>query len=271
MSVEHASPRLIHQYARGDILTATDEVWALESHLEGCGNCRERLAAAVAAETPELTSLLGAVRSGLDPLLDEVAPMPYRRWWTRLSVWLTPVLAPWLVMPLCLTLIALLLEAAAPDFGEVSPMLLLAPVLPLAGVAASWSRWLDPAHELTAATPRAGLHLLLRRTTCVLALLIPVLLVGGWAAGVAAAQWLLPALAFAAAALALGSAIGVNRAVVAMGTVWGAAILAPALITSRMPFVLQPERLGLWGLLLVLGVGVVIARRSLYSARGGPH
>ncbi|MFC9426432.1 zf-HC2 domain-containing protein [Streptomyces sp. NPDC056987] len=271
MSVEHASARLIHQYARGDTLIATDEVWALESHLEGCGSCRERLAAAVATESPELTSLLSTVRSGLEPLLDEAAPMPRRRRWTRLSAWLTPVLAPWLFMPLCLTLIALLLEAVAPDFGEVSPLLLLAPVLPLVGVAASWSRHLDPAHELTAATPRAGLYLLLRRTTCVLALLIPVLLVGGMVTGVAAAQWLLPALAFAAAALALGSVIGVNRAVVSLGAVWGAVILAPALITSRTPFVLRPEQLRVWGLLLVLGVGLLIARRGVYSARGGSH
>lgn len=87
-------------------------------------------------------------------------------------------MAPWLAMVLAVTLLALLLDLTELGSGRVSLMLLLAPVLPVGGVAASWSRDLDPAYELTASTPRAGLQLVLRRTAAVLAVVIPTLLAG---------------------------------------------------------------------------------------------
>ncbi|MFD3730476.1 zf-HC2 domain-containing protein [Streptomyces sp. NPDC058632] len=271
MSVEHASARLIRHYARGDAGIAADEVWALEAHLEVCGHCRERLGAAVSTEAPAITSLLETVRSALEPRLDTVAAMPPRRWRrVRWSSWMTPAMAPWLAMTVGLTLMALLLDVAAPDFGEVS-LLLLAPVLPLAGVAASWSRALDPAHELTVSTPRAGLYLLLRRTVSVLVVVLPVLLAAGRLTGaMTAAQWLLPSLAFTSTALALGSVIDVTRAAAALMAVWGV-VVAPAWATGRVPVLLQPDRLPTWGLLLVLGLGVVIARRSAYSVSRNPR
>ncbi|KAF4405478.1 MULTISPECIES: zf-HC2 domain-containing protein [Streptomyces] len=272
MRVEHASARLVHDYARGGTGMAADELWALEAHLEACGICRERLAAAVATEAPEITALLGAVRSDLDSRLDAAAPAPKRlRRRARLPRWATPVMVPWLAMTAGLTLIALLLDFLNPDFGEVSPVLLLAPALPLAGVAAAWSPGLDPAHELTSSAPRAGLYLLLRRTASVLTVLVPVLFAGGRLTGVTVAEWLLPTLAFTVAALALGGAIGVGRAAVVLGAVWAAVILAPALATQRTPLALRPDQLPAWALLLALGAGIVIARRGAYSVLRNPR
>jgi hypothetical protein len=150
----------------------------------------------------------------------------------------------------------------------VSLVLLFAPVLPVLGVAASWSRGLDPAYELTASAPRAGLPLVLRRTASVLGVLVPALLVGGWVTGVMVAQWLLPCLAFTATTLALGGVIGVTRAAIALAAVWAAVVVAPTLATSRTPFALQTGGLPAWGLILALGIGVVIARRGAYSVLG---
>ncbi|MEU9968575.1 zf-HC2 domain-containing protein [Streptomyces malaysiensis] len=272
MSPEHASSRLIHDYARGETGIAVDELWALESHLETCGYCRDRLAKAVAVEAPGIVTLLGSVRSGLESRLDNVEPMPFRRRrWARLPTWVTPVMGPWLVMIVSLPLVALLLDVAAPGFGSVPLVLLLAPVLPLAGVATAWSRSLDPAHELVVSTPRAGLNLLLRRTTAVLALLVPTLLLSGWLTGVTVAQWLLPSLAFTTTALALGSVMDISLAAAALGSVWAVLILAPALVTNRAPLVLQPERLPVWGVLLALGAGVVLVRKDAYSLLKDPH
>ena len=70
-------------------------------------------------------------------------------------------MVPWLAMVVGVTLVALLLDLSDTGSGEVSLVLLLAPVLPVLGVAASWSRGLDPAYELTASVPRAGLYLVL--------------------------------------------------------------------------------------------------------------
>lgn len=271
MSVEHASMRIIDGYARGDTDLAADEVWALEAHLEACGVCRDRLSAAVTAETPAVAALVDTVWSGLEPQLATAVPMPPRRRWSvPLSVWMTPTMVPWLAMVVSVTLLALLLDLvdSGSGPGEVSLVLLLAPVLPVLGVAASWSRGLDPAYELTASVPRAGLHLVLRRTASVLVVVVPALLVAGWMTGVTAAQWLLPCLAFTSTALALGGVVGVTRAAAALAAVWAAVIVAPTLASGRTAFALQPDGLPVWGLILALGVGVVFARRGAYSVLG---
>ncbi|MFD5477034.1 zf-HC2 domain-containing protein [Streptomyces hawaiiensis] len=269
MSVEHASMRIIDGYARGDTDIAADEVWALEAHLEACRVCRERLSAAVTAEAPAVAALVGTVWSGLEPQLAAAVPMPPRRRWSaRLSAWMTPVMVPWLAMAVGVTLIALLLDVVGSGSGDMPLVLLLAPVLPVLGVAASWSRGLDPAYELTASAPRAGLYLVLRRTASVLAVVVPALLVGGWVTGVTAAQWLLPCLAFTSAALALGGVVGVTRAAVALVAVWAAVIVAPTLAARRTTFALQTDSLPVWGLVLALGIGVLIARRGAYSVLG---
>ncbi|MFH0176538.1 zf-HC2 domain-containing protein [Streptomyces cacaoi] len=269
MSVEHASMRIIDGYARGGTDLAADEVWAVEAHLEACRVCRDRLSAAVGAEVPAVASLVDTVWSGLEPHLDATATMPRgRRWSARLSRWMTPTMVPWLAMVVGVTLLAPLFDLVYNGSGEVSLVLLFAPVLPVLGVAASWSRGLDPAYELTASVPRAGLYLVLRRTASVLGVVVPALLVGGWVTGVMVAQWLLPCLAFTATTLALGGVVGVTRAAVVVAAVWAAVVVAPTLATSRTTFALQTGGLPAWGLILALGIGVVIARRGAYSVLG---
>ncbi|WP_405019639.1 zf-HC2 domain-containing protein [Kitasatospora sp. NBC_00070] len=269
MSAEHASKRLIDDYAGGRTELPADTLWALEAHLEGCPECRGRLAASVATEAPGLAALVDTVRAGLEPRLVTVARAPaWRRRPRWVSAWLTPAMAPWLAMTVAVTLVALLLDEAGPlDFFGGTPLLsLVAPVLPLCAVAASWSRALDPAHELTASTARAGLPLLLRRTVSVLVVVLPLLLVVGRLTGtMTAAQWLLPALAFTSAALALGSVIGVTRAAAVLVAGWGAVIAASTWATDGSPLVLRSGQLPLWGLALALGCGAVIARRGAYA------
>ncbi|MFE7186460.1 zf-HC2 domain-containing protein [Streptomyces erythrochromogenes] len=288
MSAEHASARIVAAYARGDEDIAADELWALEAHLEACRVCRDRLAAAVAEQAPAVMAMVDTVWSGLEAELSAAsAPaVPHARrrrpagrsarLSRRLSRWLTPTMVPWLAMTATVTVLALVLDLAGPAIGpaigtaagEVSLVLLLAPVLPVLGVAASWSRGLDPAYELTASAPRAGLPLVLRRTAAVLAVLVPVLFVAGWATGAMLAQWLLPCLAFTSATLALGGLVGVTRAAVALVAVWAAVIVAPTLAAGRAAFALQSAGLPAWGLVLALGTAVVIARRGAYSVLG---
>ncbi len=266
--------RLLDDYVRGGRAMDADVVWAVEAHLETCAMCRSRLAASVAAEVPGLATLLGTVRASLEPQMGAAVRTPsWRRRPQWLSAWLTPAMAPWLAMTVVVTLMAMLLDSLARPavFGDISPVLAVAPVLPLGGVAASWSRGLDPAHELMASTARAGLPLLLRRTTAVLLVVLPGLLVGGWLTGtMTAAQWLLPSLAFTSTALALGSVVGVPRAASGLAVAWGVVVVAPAWVTGHVPLalqiLLQPDQLPVWGLLLALGIGAVITRRNAYSA-----
>ncbi|MEV0194105.1 zf-HC2 domain-containing protein [Kitasatospora purpeofusca] len=276
MTVEHPSARLLAAYLDDDAATtAADELWAVEAHLETCPACRERLSAAVCpgapavgTGAPAVAALTAAVWSELEPRLAVVAPAPPRRPAARLSTWTTPAMAPWLAMVLVVTALALLLDRANPGPDRVSLLLVLAPVLPVGGVAAAWSRGLDPAYELTVATPRAGLPLLLRRTAAVLAVVLPALLLGGWATGVTAAQWLLPCLAFTSTTLALGALLGVTRAAVAVAAGWLAVVVAPTVAAGRTAAVLRADGLPLWGVLLALGVAVVVARRGTWTAPG---
>ncbi|MER5435158.1 zf-HC2 domain-containing protein [Streptomyces sp. NPDC002588] len=272
MSVEHASMRIIDGYARGGTGLAADEVWAVEAHLEACRMCRDRLSAAVAAQAPDVAALVGTVWAGLEPRLADTAPVPRRRHRSaRLSSWLTPTMVPWLAMVVIVTLLAVLLDVVGAGTGDVSLVLLLAPVLPVLGVAASWSQGLDPAWELTASVPGAGLRLVLKRTVSVLAVVVPALLAAGWVTGVSgvtAAQWLLPCLAFTSTTLALGGVVGVTRAAIALVAVWAVMVVAPSVAASRATFALQTGGLPVWGLILTLGIGVVIARKGAYSVLG---
>jgi hypothetical protein len=144
-------------------------------------------------------------------------------------------------------------------------VLLLAPVAPLLGVAAAWSRGLDPAHELVTASPRAGLYLVLRRTLAVLVVVIPALAGAGWLVGTSPARWLLPCLAFTAGALALGEVVGLHRAASGLALAWTAVVVAPSLVTARTPVLLEPASLPAWAALTALVAVVAVLRRDAYT------
>ncbi|GAB3467650.1 zf-HC2 domain-containing protein [Actinophytocola sediminis] len=248
----HASTELLRDYAAGEDLAA-DVGWAVEVHLESCVDCRARLA----AEATPVAPLLDRVWAGLD--LDP-APAPVRRgrW---LATWATPAMAPWLAMTAVIVLLALLTDRLIPEpFPSLA--LLLAPIAPVAGVAAAWAGGLDPAHELVAATPRAGLHLVLRRTVTVLVVLIPLLAIATWTTPL---RWLLPCLAFAVATLALGGLVGVRRAAGGLIGGWSALVIGPSLVTARPPALLEPAALGIWAAVLIVGVAVVRLRATVYT------
>ncbi|MFJ5231188.1 zf-HC2 domain-containing protein [Kitasatospora sp. NPDC088391] len=273
MSAEHASAGLIEDYARGGAALPVDTVWALEAHLEGCARCRGRLAAVVPAAAPDVAALVESVRAGLGPGLDAAAGVRRarpRRWHHRgRPAWAAPLAGPWLSAAFAVVLLALLLDSAGPPelFGEVSALLLVAPVLPLCAVAAAWSPALDPMHGLVASTARSGLPLLLRRAVGALAVVVPgLLLAGGLTGAMTAGQWLLPGLALAATALALGSAVGVGRAAAGLVALWAAGTAVPVWLTGQLPFLLKTAQLPYWAVLLALGAAVSAVRRRSYAA-----
>ena len=251
----HASTDLLRGYAGGDDLAA-DVVWAVEVHLETCADCRARLADDIAV-AESVAPLLDQVWAGLEPS-PEPAPARRGRW---LATWATPVMGPWLAMIALVTLLALLADLLIPEpFPSLA--LLLAPIAPVAGVAAAWARGLDPAHELVAGTPRAGLYLVLRRTVAVLVVVIPLLAVTTWTSPL---RWLLPCLAFTVATLALGGFFGLRRAAIGLVTAWVGFVVGPSLVAERTPALLEPAALGIWTAVLVAGAVVVRLRATVYT------
>ena len=247
----HASPQLLRRYADGDPALAADVVWAVEVHLESCADCRGRL------EAPAMAPLVDAVWASLD--LDTTPAPASRGGW--FATWATPAMVPWLAAT---TLVMFLAFVADRMVGQSYPSLalLLAPVMPVAGVAAAWAKGLDPAHEVVAATPRAGLPLVLRRTVAVLLVVIPLMAVATWTSPV---RWLLPCLAFTVATLALGGFVGVRRAAIGLVVGWAVLVVGPSLVTARPPAVLEPAAFGVWAAVLVAGTVVVRLRATVYT------
>lgn len=259
--MSHASDRLIEDYATGAHIP-DDRVWALESHLETCAECRSRLAV-VAPVTP----LVDAVWTALAPSLDR-APAPPRRTVRWLATWGTPVMLPWLAMIVLVTVVAVVLNAVWHDAGGITTVQLFAPVLPVLGVAASWARGVDPAYEIVAASARAGLYLVVRRTVAVLAVLVPTLLVVGWLTGTELALWLLPSLAFTTGTLALGGVIGISRAAYALITLWALVFVLPLVVVGQPAFMFTTAALPVWAGIFVLTSVLVALRRDAFTRLG---
>jgi hypothetical protein len=124
------------------------------------------------------------------------------------------------------------------DLGGARPLLLAAaPLLPVAGVAASYGRHADPMYETVASTPGGGLRLLLIRAVTSLAVCVAPLTAAGWlmpsyeggGAAPTAAAWLLPSLVLTLLTLLAGSFTDCVRA--AAGTTAGWLLLLTALAT----------------------------------------
>lgn len=252
----HIPSASLAAYTAGDLSLDDTAVWTIEVHLESCADCRAQMAEAV---PPALTALLDDVQVMIDRGV-RTGPEPVRRRsWRRLAHrWAAWELVPWLVTICVAVAAAFALDRAFP--GRPSLVLLLAPVAPLAGMAVAWSRRTDPGWEIAAGTARAGLELLLRRTTLILAVVFPPLALAGWRLGMSPALWLLPALTFTAATLLLGGRFGVARAAAGLGGAWFLAVVTPALITSDLPVLIAPASMPGWAVAAVAGTVLAVWR-----------
>ncbi|MGI5211775.1 hypothetical protein [Plantactinospora sp. CA-290183] len=252
----HPSPAVIARYT--DLEAHLDEatVWSVEVHLDDCADCRALVADGT---TDDTRALLDRVAAGVSRgRAAGPAPAPRRRLPVALHRWAAWHLVPWLVMTVAVLGCAVLLQVLTP--GLPSLVTLLAPVAPLPGVAVAWSRRHDPAWELIAGTPSAGLAMLLRRTAAVLVVVVPALALANTRTGGSLALTLLPCLAFTAATIALGAFIGVRVAAVGLGLVWMLVAVAPAVVTADLPAVLQPASSGGWALLALALAGFAATR-----------
>lgn len=261
----HPSPAVIARYA--DREADLDEVtmWSVEVHLESCPPCRALMAGGATDDT----------RARLDRIAAEVGrgiaagPAPVRRPRPAavLHRWAVWRLAPWLGMTAAVLGCAVLLAVTAPAMPSL--VMLLAPVAPLPGVAVAWSRRHDPAWELIAATPAAGLTVLLRRTAAVLVVIVPVLALASSSTGVSVALTLLPCLAFTSATIALGAFVGVRQAAIGLGAAWALAVVVPAVYTFQLPAMLQPGSARGWALLTVVLAGFAASRAGTFRRLSG--
>lgn len=248
MTGEHASAELLARYRRGAEIDGEQE-WALEAHLETCGDCRTRLGGDRLVET---------VWQRLEP---ELATQPRRRHLRGVRAWSLPGMVSWAAASAFVTLVAGWLGATSPG----NPLLLVAPVLPVAGVFVASGVGFDAAYEVVSATPRAGLELLLRRTAMVLAGMEPVLLLAGSLFGTSAGVALLPALGLTAGSLALGSFIGVRRSAALLAAGWVIAEVVGRRFAGGLWWLETRPAVAGWAVLAVGAAVVVVRRREAFG------
>ena len=174
-----------------------------------------------------------------------------------------------------LVAVAFSLSAAVTSSNRIwlAAFLVLAPVVPLLGVAMAFGPRVDPAYEIAVASPMAVGRLVLVRSVAVIAVSVPLMAVLSFllpGANTLAFAWLLPALGLAAVSLALGSWVPVTRAAVVLAAVWGATAvvaLSGAPRTSADAFArgfvaFRPAGQIAFALATLVAGAVVLARRS---------
>lgn len=113
--------------------------------------------------------------------------------------------------------------------GSDDILLLLAPLMPLAGIATAYGRGVDPLFELVKSAPLPGSRLFLFRSLAVLATALPLALLAslvmpyeGWRA----VAWLAPALGLTGLALALSTVVRPSVATAVAGGTWVLGLMA---------------------------------------------
>ncbi len=154
------------------------------------------------------------------------------------------------------------------DLGAVVPFLLLvAPLLVLAGVAGAFLPRFDPAYQLAAAAPFSGFTLLLVRAVCALAVaLVPVT---GAAFGLPGPGWLpaallLPSLALCAFALAAATVMDPRAAAVTAGALW--ALPAALLAQGHIPLaIVQRNAQSACAAVIIASAMILLVRRDRFE------
>jgi signal transduction histidine kinase len=113
--------------------------------------------------------------------------------------------------------------------------LVLAPLVPVAGVAAAYGPWIDPMFEVTQAAPMSSFRLVLLRASAVL--VVTSVVVGAAAvalpgAGWTTAAWILPALGLTLGSLALSTFMPTHWAAFAVTLAWFATLIVTRSLSS---------------------------------------
>ena len=199
------------RYARGELDQARS--FSVEAHLPACGDCRAAVASLV--DTPRLTRTWDAIEDAIDTppqtLVERVLVRAGVGESTARLLAVTPALRlSWLVAITAVMAIAVISAHARGPQG-VMAFLIVAPLLPLAGVAAAYGPLVDPAYELSLAAPLGSFRLLVLRAVAVVAsttLLAAVAALALPGLDWTVAAWLLPSLGLTLAALGLATSVG---------------------------------------------------------------
>lgn len=267
----HVDLEVLHSYQAGmvDRVTAV----SLEAHVTDCVDCR----AAVATDDDWLERSWGAIAEWVEPgprtLTEKVlvwAGVPSH---LARVIAVTPSLRPsWLLAVTLSLAFAAIASRLASQPGSLDLFLMLAPLVPVAGVAVAYGRLGDPAHEITIASPMDPLHLMLIRTASVTgsALVSSLILDGVVPSTRGTGLWILPALALTLATLALGTRLSMWIASAVSAGMW-VMLVGVFLVRSdeRLAAVFQTEGQLTFGLVAAAAALLLFLGRDEYRRGEG--
>jgi hypothetical protein len=156
---------------------------------------------------------------------------------------------------------------ASQGTGGLMPFLVLAPLLPVLGVAVSYQRRIDPLYEIGIASPVGGFRLMLVRSTAVLMASIVVAAVA--ALGLPeirfSAVWLLPALFLTVLTLILSTVMQTASAAVVASAIWVGGVITAEVVASEPYIVFGATAQLIFAILAVLLMAGLIGRRDSFE------
>ncbi|MFF2851962.1 anti-sigma factor family protein [Streptomyces sp. NPDC058001] len=225
----HPAEHLLRLYVLGGLAPPEREL--VEPHLDRCQLCRERLAHG------GVPAAVDRVWDRLSEAIDIAPPSMTERWLLRLRVpdhvarlvTAVPALrASWLgASGLLLVFAALAARLFQPD-GAADVYIALVPLLPVAGVAASFDHRWDPVRDVALVAPLGTFRLVLLRTavvlgTCVALSSAAALTLPGF--GWEIFGWLLPSCALTALSLLLSTRLTPAAVCAVVGGGWAVLVL----------------------------------------------
>ena len=241
---------------------------SVESHLLECPDCRVHLGELMphAAVDRAWTAIRAHVEAPRPSVAERVITWcGVRGEPARLLVAVPAFRGAWLLGMFVVTLFAGLAALLAGEYG-LTLFLVVAPLAPVAGVAASVGGDADPCHELVTVTPYSAVRLLLLRTAGVLATSLPLTVLAGLALpgpawlGVA---WLTPAAAGVALTLLLSPVLGSTATATTLGACWSVAVVTAARLSDPIEVVEPVMQLVFLALTLAAVAALVLRHPTL--------
>jgi hypothetical protein len=238
---------------------------SVEQHVLRCAECRAQVAELVPA-TP--------LAAGWEAVLASVEvprPSVLERWLRRAG--LSPadavimataprILVAWFACVLGMLGFTFVAKDVGGQDGGLVAFLLVAPLLPVAGVALAYGPGADPTYEVVLASPYRMFRLVLLRSAAVLATALPLIAAVGLLlpiSTVAAVAWVLPALGFTVAVLGVGTWIKAEYAATAIAAAWIAAVTWSVRADDPLALV-APVSLLAYAVVLAGGAAVLVGR-----------
>ncbi len=262
----HLDDETLQAYAEGTPLPVVGP--SVEAHLPGCSECRSRFSSLVPDEPIDLAwdrirADIEAPRRSLSERLLHSLGLSAES--ARVLAAVPALRGAWLLGLLAVTVFASVAALFAGDVG-LTLFLMVAPLAPVAGVAASFGGDGDPSHELVTVTPYSALRLLLLRTLGVLATSVPVMILLGlvmpgpaWL-GVA---WLTPAAAGVTLTLLLAPTFGATAPAATIGAIWSVGVISAARISDPIAVVEPAMQVALLAVTLAAGAALILRYPSL--------